>query len=95
MKLSIKPTTMKGGTESVDKETTVTLHDIHLVAFLAYHGVDYQMKKVGDRVSFIIKHPRTDALISYFHGAGGSVFVGKYVDILKTVRREMYIKKGE
>jgi hypothetical protein len=78
----------------VDKPAVV-LQDIHLVAFLAYHDVNYEMKKVGDRVSFVFFDPNTGAVISKFHGADGSVFVGKYVDILKTVRREMYIRKGE
>jgi hypothetical protein len=73
----------------------VVLQDIHLVAFLKYHDIDYEMRKIGDRISFVIDHPRTDTVISKFHSADGQVFAGKYVDILKTVRREMYIKKGE
>ena len=83
--------------ENVSKETKipVVLQDIHLVAFLKYHGIDYEMRKIGDRISFVIDHPRTDAVIAKFHSADGGVFAGKYVDILKTVRREMYIKKGE
>ncbi len=79
----------------MDRETVITLSDIHQVAFLKYHGIDYKMKKTGERVSFVIDHPRATTLIGEFHGAGGQVFVGKYVEILKTVRKEMYIKKGE
>ncbi len=77
------------------KDPVIILQDIHLVAFLKYHNIDYEMRKVEDRISFLIDDPRTDTVISKFHNADGQVFCGKYVDILKTVRREMYIKKGE
>ena len=77
------------------KNAIITLQDIHLVAFLVYHDIPYEMKKTGNRISFVIDHPRTDAVIGKFHGSNGQLFAGKYVEILKTVRREMYIRKGE
>jgi len=76
-----------------EKETRVTLQDIHLVAFLAYHNIPYEMKTVDKRVSFLFTDPRAETTIAKFHTADGGVFAGKYVEILKTIRREMYQEK--
>lgn len=76
-----------------EQETRVTLQDIHLVAFLSYHRIPYEMKTIDKRVSFLFTDPRAETVMAKFHGAEGQVFVGKYVEILKTVRREMYQEK--
>lgn len=82
--------------EQSQQETKVTLQDIHLVAFLSYHKIPYEMKTIDKRVSFLFTDPRAETVMAKFHverDAGGQVFVGKYVEILKTVRREMYQEK--
>jgi len=80
---------------SHDKPHETIVTDVHIVAFLRFHQWSYRMKRNGDRVQFVFPGDALNDVGRYYDDENNAVPVMEYVELLKSVKNDLYQKKSE